>query len=260
MTSTIQGRKLRIDSTPFYLSPIPGPGSYGEISGPEAVHAGKSRRLLVGEHLYLMDGRGTTALARILDQSPRSDVLKIQVEETDHFSAPLPQLTLASAIAKGDRQSSLLSMSVQMGMNHYIPLKCEHSVVNYTSNMQKRWDKVILQSCKQCRQPYTPTVSQPMTLEKLCESNRESLSTGTRLMVAGDPDGKSLDSMNLPNPLNLEEIILVIGPEGGFSRSEKQLLSGQKILKLRLSDHILRIETAAIAICAAVCQHIISKR
>ncbi len=251
---------MRIDSTPFYLNPVPDPGCYGEITGPEALHAGKSKRLLAGDHLYLMDGRGTMALARILDQSPRSDVLRIQVEETESYTEPVPRLTLASAIAKGDRQSVLLGMAVQMGMNHYIPLKCEHGVVNHTSNMKKRWDKIILQSCKQCRQPYIPTVSHPMMLERLCESSRESVSNGSSLMIVGDPDGESLDSMNLLEPLGLEEIILMIGPEGGFSRSEKQLLDDQKTLKLRLSDHILRIETAAIAICAAIHQQITSRR
>jgi len=251
---------LRVDSTLFYLSLIPESGSYGEIAGSEALHASKSRRLIVGDHLYLMDGKGTMALARILDQSPHDEILKIQVEETEYIPSPRPRLTLASAIAKGDRQSALLGMSVQMGMNHYTPLECERSVVRYTPNMQQRWNKIILQSCKQCRQPYLPILGQPMTLEKLYESKREPVSKGACVIIAGDPDGKSLDSMNLSNPLHLEEIILMIGPEGGFSSSEKQFLNDQKILKLCLSDHILRIETAAVAACAAVHQHIISKR
>ncbi|MCY4218605.1 MAG: RsmE family RNA methyltransferase [Gammaproteobacteria bacterium] len=250
---------MRVDSTPIYLNPIPEPGSHGVIAGPEALHASKSRRLVVGDNLYLMDGKGTKALARILDQSLRGDVLNVQIMESDHFTETVPQLTLASAIAKGERQSTLLSMAVQAGMNNYVPLEYEHSAVYYSSKMQKRWDNVILQSCKQCRRPYIPTFRPSMSFKKLCELNRESGLKGRCLMIAGDSEGESLHSMNFTNLHNYEEIILIIGPEGGYSRSEKQLITDQKILKLCLSDHILRIETAAIAICAVVHQQIISK-
>jgi len=251
---------LRIDSAPFYLNPIPEPGCYAEIAGPEAFHAGKSRRLTTGDHLYLMDGKGTMAMARIINQLPRGGVLKILIVESECHRSPDPRVMLASAIAKGDRQSVLLSMTVQMGISQYIPLECTHSAVRYTPYMQKRWKKVILQSCKQCRQPYIPGISQSMTLEGLCQSNGESMSKGTCLIIAGDPEGESIESLGPLNLSILEEIILMVGPEGGFSDSEKQFLRDQKILELRLSEHTLRIETAAIAICAAIRQQIISRR
>ncbi len=252
---------MKIDLPLFYLSPIPERGSHGIISGPEALHASKSRRLEIGDHLHLMDGKGTMGLARILDRSPRGNELRVQVEDSEHFPEETgPQLILASAIAKGDRQSTLLSMAVQAGMNQYVPIEYEHSVMHYTSKMQKRWDNVALQSCKQCRRPFTPSFRSPSTIEQLFEAKRDSVLSGSCLMIVGESEGESAHSLNIRNLHGYEEIILVIGPEAGFSNSEKQFLNDQKILKLCLSDHILRIETAAIAICAVVHQLIISTR
>ena len=196
------------------------------------------------------------ALATIQDRLSQGDVLRIKVEESCLYPAAHPRLVLASAIPKGNRQAVMFSMAVQAGMNGYMPLECDHSAVRYRPHMRNRWNNVILQSCKQCRQPYTPTLHPALSVEQLLALNLQSVLDGKRLLIVGDPEGEPLESMMSVNPPHLEEIILVVGPEGGFSDSEKKLLSAQKILKLRLSNHVLRIETAAIALCAVLHQKI----
>lgn len=251
---------MDIDTPPFYLNAIPEPGCVAEITGSEALHASKSRRLAIGDHMHAMDGKGTIARARIVARFARGDKLKVKIEESNVLSPPQPRIVLASAVAKGERQSILLSMAVQLGMNDYIPLECERSVVRYRSTMDDRWNKIILQSSKQCRQAYLPNIHRAMTLRQLLESNEKSARDGGCVHIVGDRGGEPLTSVDSANFVKAREIFLIIGPEGGLSDSEKQILNAKKILKLRLANYVLRIETAAIALCTAVHQLVISKR
>lgn len=251
---------MEIDDSLFFQDPIPDPGSLQTMVGPEALHACRSRRLAVGENLYLTDGKGMVARARIEDRSPRCDSLTVMIEETVVNPAPSPRLVLASAIPKGDRQSVMLGMAVQLGMNDYIPLECDRSATRYSDRMNHRWRKVVLESMKQCRQTHMPAIRDARTLEHLLDVSREPVEKRSRVLIVGDPQGDCADVDDCADWARLEEIVLIVGPEGGFSSAEKQLLKREKVLKLRLSDRILRTETAAISLCSAVYQYFFAKR
>ena len=245
---------MKIKDALFYLEEIPDIGTVQEISGLEASHALRSRRMSVGAILYLTDGRGRSARACILAVEPRLNSFEVRIDEIATAPFPVPKQVLACAIPKGDRQAVMLAMAVQLGMNSYIPLECDFSATCYREGMEKRWKRIVYQSAKQCRQVHIPTIGGPLTLDRLLSDRRTRVSDGKCLLVLGDPDGERACADMTVNAGEMEELILITGPEGGLSAREKNLIEQENVIKLRLSNLVLRSETAALALLAAVNQ------
>lgn len=148
----------------------------------------------------------------------------------------------------------MLDMAVQLGMSGFVPLECDFSAHRFRHTMVQRWNRVLIESCKQCRQVHCPWIGEPTNLAGLFTNHHEEMADGTCLAVAGDPTGESLAVLNLSHDHEIGTLLLVVGPEGGFSDREKSLMDRQNILKLRLSDQILRTEAAAVALLSAVYQ------
>ncbi len=220
-----------------------------EIEGNEAGHILQSRRLNSGDEITLTDGKGLCATAVItgVNKGQRSLIADIvHVEKICH--CPVRRI-LAAAIPKGDRQAVLLNMSTQLGMDEYWPLHCDRSVVRFQDKMRERWVRLIVGACKQSRQFCFPTIGSEKRIDDIIANG-----SPQRLIIVGDVKGLSTFDVKERLTEDILEILMLIGPEGGFSPRERELLEQKNILKLRLSNQILRTETASVALLAAVNQ------
>ena len=247
---------MEITDSLFLLDFVVAVGDRVRIEGDEARHVLQSRRMSPGDSVFLTDGQGLCARAEIEETGPKNRYLDVSIAQTDHKQKPVPGIILASALPKGDRQSVLLNMATQMGMDGFIPLDCDFSAVKYQPKMKQRWQRLINTACKQCRQCHFPIIMESQSLEGLISGQKEG-----DVFVVGDSNGKSLDPLNPSFGSAVSRIIMVVGPEGGFSDREKLIIKNQNslkspVLKLKLSNRILRTETAAIALAGAVSQGI----
>ena len=247
---------MEITDSLFLLDSAVAGGGRVRIEGDEARHILQSRRMAQGDTVFLTDGQGFCARAEIVEIGPKNRYLNVSIAETDNQKKSTPVIILASALPKGDRQSVLLNMSTQMGMDGFIPLDCDFSAVKYQPKMKERWQRLINTACKQCRQCHFPIIMQPQSLEDLFNDQQKG-----DVFVVGDSNGKSLNQLIPAFGPDVSRIIMVVGPEGGFSDRENQIIENQNslklpVLKLRLSNRILRTETAAISLAGAVNQGI----
>lgn len=233
----------------FYVDTQFDTGNTIEIRGEEAGHILQSRRYRPGDQIFLTNGLGVSAQA-VIDETGRNVTLKVTITQCDILPVPSPRMVLASAIPKGDRQGAMLGMGTQLGMNAYIPLECEHSVVKYKQAMVERWRRIIIAACKQSRQCYFPEILAPCNVRELLGEQ----ATG-RVLVVADALGDTIGSISGNGPA-IAELVLMVGPEGGFSTSEISLLEHANVLKLQLSNQILRTETAAVSLLAAINQSV----
>jgi 16S rRNA (uracil1498-N3)-methyltransferase len=220
-----------------------------EITGSEAGHILQSRRLSLGDEITLADGKGLSATAVIerVKNGQRSLIANIiRVEKI--CRSPVRRI-LAAAIPKGDRQAVLLNMATQLGMDEYWPLHCDRSVVRFQDKMRERWHRLIVGACKQSRQFYFPTVGSEKRIDNIIANE-----SSQRLVVVGDVKGLSIFDVKKQLTEDILEILMLIGPEGGFSTREQELLEQKNILKLRLGNQILRTETASVSLLATVNQ------
>ena len=141
---------------------------------------------------------------------------------------------------KGERFGVLLGMAAQLGIMSFTPLDCEYSVVHPGERHAVRGRRLLVEACKQSRNPWLPAWENPSTPGTMNPR-------GT--MLFAHPGGESAaTSMERP----AEELTVLVGPEGGFSEAETAQLDARGATALSLGPNILRIETAAVAMVAAV--------
>jgi len=233
----------------FYCSDIPGVGEQIILDERESRHVGGSRRLRAGDKLKLFDGKGALAEMAFVEKSNKGIYLDILGREQHEPSKNT--IHLACTIPKGDRAGVLLDMATQVGMTDFTPLICEHGLNERTTDTaQQRWQRIVIESCKQSRRLFLPRIHPAEELETLLHNGKMS---EHKLWMADATGNKILEYENDTNTINSSNLLLV-GPEGGFSDSELSLAKDYQTNLVRLSKHILRVETAAVLLIAAVWQ------
>lgn len=230
----------------FYVSDIPEPGKLLVLDGREAKHACAARRLIEGDELVLFDGLGAVATSQINTIEARGGAVHVQVIEREHHPAVRPVM-LAVAPPKGDRLWTMLNMLTQLGMTMFTPLLCRHGVVKPRPAMADRAQRIFLEACKQSRQAFVPVVGEPQSPAQIAQS---AAARGERILLA-HPSGAAIHSA-LCEASPDEPLVLMIGPEGGFTDDEVIEVQSGGGSVVGLGRSTLRVETAAVAMLSAI--------
>jgi len=225
----------------FHLTSIPPAGERVTLDARESRHARSARRLAEGQTITVFDGCGCIAPAIIGDTSGRA--IEIELGES-HLEPPLtPEIHLAVALPKGDRQSVMLNMLTQLGMASLTPLLCERSIVKPGRGFTDRGARICLEACKQSHNPRLPVLREPTELSNVLEAHS---AIGSALIVA-HPRGGPVNE-RLEQCANVNTITVLIGPEGGFTDDEVAEMQESNAVAVDLGRRILRTETAAVAL------------
>lgn len=231
----------------FFAEHIPSDGELVALTTEEARHATAARRLALGNALTLFDGNGALAQAAITGLPTRGRGLELRVQSRLQAPASRRELHVAAALPKGDRAATLIDMATQLGMTAFTPLVCTHSVVMPTR--VDRWQRICIEACKQSRRAYLPQLNEsasPVAAIKAFTS-APGANNGTCALYA-HPGGRALAAADF----SAARCLLLIGPEGGFSDDEVATMTAAGAARIDLGVGILRVETAAVALLAAL--------
>lgn len=233
-------------------------GDSVEIPQSESNHLISVLRLKSTDIIELIDGNGKTAQARLFykGKSLFAELTTAPIEKIELQSLPIH---LSMAILKGDAMEWVIEKAVELGARSLTPFESEFSVVDIKKKgaaaFQERWQKIADQALKQCGRLSRMKVELPTTFENILlkknqliwldetlayESNQRTWKEHYLPLVA--------DGIISQSSSNLESE-LIIGPEGGFSPSEKNRLllpSKKEIKRAHAGAAILRAETAAL--------------
>jgi 16S rRNA (uracil1498-N3)-methyltransferase len=233
----------------FYTKPENISQDYVEIKGAELKHLSRVVRKKIRDIIYVVDGKGnlyTVLLTEIKKQFARGEIQKrnrFAGEENFH-------LILAHAVPKGSRFDLVVEKGTELGVSVFIPLLCEHSVVDISPAKISRWRKVAIAAMKQSGRSVLPEISPVQSIKQIIE-NKHILTPG--FIAHQDSDSKSLSnvihSFKEKGTLTKSAMIF-IGPEGGFSVAEIQIALDNQILPFSLGSRRLRSETAGIVVSA----------
>ncbi len=228
----------------FYCPGPPSEGRY-HLRGDEARHLAKVSRHGPGDLVELFDGKGFAAIARVLKVGREDVELVVEGPPVPIIRTASP-ISLATAIPKGDRFDWLVEKATELGAARLIPLITERSVVDPGASKLDRLRRTIIESCKQCRRPELMILESPVAWNEFVRST--STRDGLRWMAlqSGLSPGK------WPRLVAGREVVLAVGPEGGFTPEEVELAANNGWQVVRLSPHVLRVETAGIAAISAV--------
>ena len=223
----------------FYSETIT-PGTVVLI-GPEAHHLAGVKRIAIGNCVTLFDGQGQIAQCEVAALAKREVTLTVQNIQN---IAPESRgkIIIATSLAKGDRFDWLIATCTQLGVDTIIPVLYERTVKKASSpKIIERFNNLALSSAKQCKRPYLPTFEKPCSLKEAINLVRTSATKPTILIGSLTPNVESIANSPWPNT----DVVAFIGPEGGMTEAEETLLIEKNAQQVRLTDHILRIETAA---------------
>ena len=215
--------------------------SAGRLSLPraEAHHVRDVLRLGVGDDLELFDAAGATAAGRIVVVA--SDGVAVDVGPVDHAVRPSVALTVAAAVPKGDRADWMVEKLSELGVARFVPVAAGRSVVVPGGrNKVERWERLAVESAKQCRRAGVMVVDAVTPVAAVLAGP-----AGWILSTAGDV--RPAAGMAVP-----AELTVLVGPEGGWTADELAAAAAAGWVAVELTRTVLRVETAAIAVAAVV--------
>lgn len=231
----------------FYCPELPVTGEIATLPVAEMRHAVIVRRLRIGSPIELFDGHGNFARAHVTAMADRRGPLRAQIIERHTESRPGPAIHLASALPKSDRQAVLLDMAGQLGVHSFTPLLCDRSIVKPGDQSTARWQRILLEACKQSRRLYVPEVREAATPGLAAQ---QAAIAGIPVCIA-HPSGSTGSRLAQRVAEYRDSVTILVGPEGGFTEGEIESACAHGARPVSLGDALLRVETAAIALIAA---------
>ena len=211
-------------------------------------HVARVLRLERGAPLILFNGDGyefDAALASLAKHAVTAEVGQKRVVERE---SPLP-LTLAQAIARGERMDWVLQKATELGIARIVPIITERTEVKLDAERAERrmahWRGVIASACEQCGRTHLPDLEAPQAMDRWLATLGDAPATRLALLPEGDATLRQFPQMD-------NGAILAVGPEGGFTANDVALLTQAGFHGLRLGPRILRTETAGLAALAAL--------
>ena len=226
----------------FYTPQPLAPGDI-TLDGPEAHHLSTVRRFEPGDAVTLFNGDGREYAAEVVAVDRKRATL--HVREVLDISRESPvNLTVASALPKGDRADYLVEKLTELGVTHFIPLVTVRSVVVPKATTVEKLARVVIEASKQCGRNRLMTVGPPTTWRDFL-TRRD----GVQLILHTAGGGP------LTPPSFSAGVTVAVGPEGGFAPEEiaAALEAGRAVLSL--GPRVLRVETAAVVAAAWVQNH-----
>ncbi len=165
---------------------------------------------------------------------------------------PLFNVTIAQALVKEQKFDLILQKSVELGASGFIPLRTTRSVVKINEDHSKkiiRWQKIINEAAAQSKRIDIPKILNISNINELCKMDYK-----YKFLCSVNENAKTI-KMVLQNISICDKILFVIGPEGGFSLDEENLMMDHGFIRITLGDLVLRTETASLAILSMINYH-----
>lgn len=226
-------------------------GSSVPLDGPEGHHAVVVRRLRVGEAVSLADGSGLVARCTVAEVG--AGELTALVESVREAAPPAPRLVLAQALAKQGRDEAAVEAATELGVDEVIAWQAGRSIVQWRgergAKALRKWVSLTEAAAKQSRRPTVPVVTGPVDTAGLGARVEQASAARGTTYVLHEEATTALARCPLGDA---DEILLVVGPEGGIAPEEVEVFTAAGATPVRLGETVLRSSSAGPAALAVV--------
>ena len=210
-------------------------------------HAVQVLRLRSGDAVRLFNGLGGEFAAVLAEVGRRKASVTVGEFAQVEVESPLA-ITLWQGISRGERMDYTIQKAVELGVHIIQPVFTQRSVDLKDDRAEKRqhhWQRVAISACEQCGRNRIPDIRPPQSLLSLLDVHAEQ-SDALRLFL------DSHAATPLPDTLATPKVILLAGPEGGFTEDERHAIAVAGFQATLLGPRVLRTETAAVAALAVI--------
>lgn len=228
----------------FFISPDQVRDPYITITGDDVRHIKTVLRKKEGDLLTLLDGRGQEYTVRIA----ALEKVEIDTEIVDRRERPAssPSIVLGQGIAKADKMDWVVQKATELGVASIVPLVTERTIVKVKDEEKRvaRWRKIAREAAMQSDRPDFPAVHEIHRFGDFLLTLDPGPMT---LFLMPWEEGTEPVKDVLRKQQGIGSVVVLIGPEGGFSRAEADAARARGFHLVSLGPTILRTETAAIA-------------
>ncbi len=210
------------------------------LSKEQSHHIINVMRMNLGDFIEIVDNEKVYKCEII--KVPEVEVIIKQ--ELDAYNEMSKKVTICQALVKENKMDLILQKSVELGMHAFIPLKTKNSIIkiNNQEALKKidRWQRIVIDACRQSKRNLIPKVFDIKSIEELVKEDYD-----LKLLCTVNELSTTLKNV-LQNNKKYDTMIIVIGPEGGFTQEEEKYFLEHGFISVSLGKLVLRTETASL--------------
>ncbi len=221
----------------------------GEIKDGSSVRLGDDKlhylsvvlKCRPGERVIVTDSAGNVHTA-VISSLHRKEAILIIGKRHEPLAEPPIDIILLQGLLKGDKMDLVVQKATELGVKRILPLVTERSQLRDTRKTV-RWRKIAEEASRQCGRRVIPAIEMPVDFAMVFD---DALFCRAGCIIFWEQQGIPYSS-SLRQFRDRQQLVLCVGPEGGFSEREVTLAAGHKFIATSLGKRILRAETAAIS-------------
>lgn len=219
----------------FYITPDSIKDDIVVLPKEEAHHAIHVLNLKEGDNVILFDGIGGFYEGQIINEK----LAEVHIVSKEEF-LPSKKLTVYTSLAKSKKNDLIIRQLTEIGCYKIVVFVSQRSIPvlskEKTAKRSERYKRIALEASKQSRREYVPEV-EIITWNTLLETLEKS--AFVMYEEGGTPLKECINE-------DMNEVSIIVGPEGGFTKEEIEQLSKVDVKTCSLGKYILRVETAAV--------------
>lgn len=225
-----------------------------EITGDDVNHIRNVLRLECGEKIVLCDMDNSINYVCEISKIEKDKILCIIQNKTENQAEGNVQITIFQGLPKADKMELIIQKGTELGVKEFIPVNFERCIVKLKGKDEEkkidRWQKIAEMAAKQSGRDIVPKITNIESIKNICNL----IPNYDIVLIAYENEKENTLKQELKKLKNIKQNIkigVVIGPEGGITEEEINLLkqSGGKIITL--GNRILRTETVCL-MCASI--------
>jgi len=207
------------------------------IEGEEYFHLCKVLRKKKGDVVHVVDGKGNDYVVKIekVEDNKAHGIILEKLEksnETEKFFA------LGISVLKNrDKMDIIFEKGTELGLKGFYTIISERTIPNPKGFKIDRWKKIVLNAMKQSRRSILPYINGPISLK---EFFKEAKDFDVKILL--DEEGEnSFENIGEGN-----KFLIAVGPEGSFTKEEKEGFEKEGFLRVKMGKRIMKSETASL--------------
>ena len=201
-----------------------------------------------GDTVEVIDSAAQRFVAELQLDEKTANAKLVELRETQRDA--LPTITVAQGIPKGQKMDFVVEKLTELGVASIVPLQSERTIVSDVgANKLERWRRLAKTAAQQCGRAEIPEIAEPLTLSQLLANAKDY----DLVLFPWELADRVPLRERLPGLIaNANSVLLIVGPEGGFSHAEAQSAEEAGAQLISLGSRILRTETAALVAVALI--------
>ncbi len=209
------------------------------LSDDDSYHIKKVMRMNIGNMIEIVDNKKV-----MICQITSFDPVKAKVvKELNEYNENDKKIILVQSLVNETKMDYVLQKGTELGVNEFYAFKAINSVIKENEKSNKkiiRWQKIVKEASEQSKRNIIPKVNDIIDIHELCM-----IKADVKLLLTVNELTKNIKNI-LKSLKKCDTIIIVVGPEGGFTVDEERILTQNGYISTSLGGRVLRTETAGV--------------